>query len=107
MAVTMAESDALGQVMRFKSWLVLARYGLFVILTLLLINFNFHDPSLATLLIGGWLMLIGGYYLWSISKNYQYAPLGWYWLPILQLTADMAVIMGSLSGLIKLYEKKD
>lgn len=38
------------------------------------------------------------YGLWAIEKNYRYAKNGWYWLPVLQISSDMAVMLGSLAG---------
>jgi glycosyltransferase involved in cell wall biosynthesis len=37
---------------------------------------------------------------WSISKNARYATQGWYWLPVLQVTSDVAVMYGSIFGLL-------
>lgn len=39
------------------------------------------------------------YFLWSIYKNYRYVRENFYWLPILQIVSDFAVIWGSLIGL--------
>lgn len=38
------------------------------------------------------------YLIWSVKKNLKYAQAGWYWLPVLQLTADFCVMSGSLIG---------
>jgi glycosyltransferase involved in cell wall biosynthesis len=38
------------------------------------------------------------YSIWAITKNLRYVPNGWYWLPVLQLTADAAVMIGSIAG---------
>lgn len=40
------------------------------------------------------------YILWSIYKNYHYTSRGWHLLPLLQFTSDLAVMQGSISGLI-------
>lgn len=42
------------------------------------------------------------YLLWSAAKNYRYVNdlRALYWLPILQLTADAAVLMGSVIGIL-------
>lgn len=45
--------------------------------------------------------LLSFYIMWSILKNYRYTPRGWIMLPILQIVSDLAVLGGSLSGLIK------
>ena len=42
------------------------------------------------------------YFIWSIWKNYRYVE-DWraiYWLPVLQLTADICVILGTTAGLL-------
>ncbi len=42
------------------------------------------------------------YFIWSIWKNYRYVG-DWraiYWLPVLQLTADICVILGTTAGLL-------
>ena len=48
----------------------------------------------------------GVYSLWAIRKNIRYVSAGWMWLPILQVVSDLAVILGSLSGLKKSLDKK-
>jgi glycosyltransferase involved in cell wall biosynthesis len=48
------------------------------------------------------LLLIIPYIIWAIGKNYKYVR-HWralYWLPILQLTADVCVLFGSVVGLL-------
>jgi len=42
------------------------------------------------------------YLLWSIKKNYKYVRdiRAVFWLPVLQLTADFAILFGSLVGLL-------
>ena len=37
---------------------------------------------------------------WSIVKNYRYVrhPLAFFWLPVLQLTADISVMFGTMVG---------
>ncbi len=49
------------------------------------------------------------YIAWSIIKNSRYTPQGWYWLPVLQVTSDVVVMFGSLSGIIQklLLAKKE
>lgn len=38
---------------------------------------------------------------WAIQKNKKYVPHGWYWLPILQMSADLIVMWGTAEGLGK------
>ena len=51
----------------------------------------------------GWMLVgcLGLYLAWAIDKNRRSAPRGWQWLPLLQLTADVAVMSGSVAGLLK------
>ena len=48
------------------------------------------------------LVLVPVYLVWSILKNYKYVrdPRAIFWLPVLQITADLSVLFGSLVGLI-------
>jgi glycosyltransferase involved in cell wall biosynthesis len=41
------------------------------------------------------------YLIWAILKNKRYTPQSWWWLPILQVTADLAVMWGSTKGLLR------
>lgn len=36
---------------------------------------------------------------WAMYKNIRFARQGWYWLPILQICSDLAVMAGSAAGL--------
>lgn len=93
MIFKMAEGDIRAGIYRGKVKLLFGRYiGGLLILAATLKSGRDH----------GWIVLLFGlgcYVLWSVLKNKKYAEEGWYWLPILQLTADMAVLSGSLSGL--------
>ncbi len=94
---TMINHFALGDVQagiwRLKVRFVFVRYS---ILTCLLLGLSIlHAFTVAILIV---LFGLGIYSLWAILKNYRYVPHGWYWLPVLQLTADEAVISGSLAG---------
>lgn len=42
--------------------------------------------------------LIFLYIVWSVWKNKRYTPHGWFYLPILQVTSDLAVMAGSLAS---------
>lgn len=53
-------------------------------------------------------VLFFSYLLWAIAKNYRYVD-QWqalYYLPLLQLTADIAVLFGTTRGIIKGRQKK-
>ena len=48
-----------------------------------------------------WLLLVP-YLIWSVAKNYKYVR-HWqalFWLPVLQLTADIMVLFGTVVGLL-------
>lgn len=93
-----ALGDAEARCYRPKVWLVFSRYILAVIWIILIILL----PSKPVVL--GWLitvLFISGYILWAIQKNFRYATKSWYWLPILQLIADGAVMLGTLRGLLQ------
>lgn len=90
----MAEFDVLAGVVRFKAWLVFFRYVLLVWLMILL--------SLIHWIFALYLVLFAGflYFGWSIWKNAHYLNRGWSYLPLLQVTADLAVMWGMIKGLI-------
>lgn len=48
-------------------------------------------------------MIIFLYLLWAVWKNYRYVrhPLAFLYLPLLQITADLGVMLGTFQGLIK------
>jgi len=39
------------------------------------------------------------YLYWAYAKNRRYSPHGWYYLPLLQVVSDWAVMLGTISGL--------
>lgn len=49
------------------------------------------------------LMAFLAYLVWAVGKNYRYVdhPLALVYLPLLQITADLAVMLGALRGLLK------
>lgn len=56
----------------------------------------------------GWGLVLGliAYLIWAIAKNQRYVPQAWGWLPGLQLTADAAVMSGSVAGLLSAHRVK-
>jgi glycosyltransferase involved in cell wall biosynthesis len=91
-----ARGDAQAQLWRPKVALIFLRYGLMILSGV----FFLAQPNLVIGL--GILSLILLYISWSIAKNFQQAKAGWYWLPILQVTSDLAVMLGTLRGLVKM-----
>jgi len=46
-------------------------------------------------------LLLALYLSWAVMKNKKYVKTGWYYLPLLQVISDLAVMWGSLQGLRK------
>ncbi len=89
-----ARGDIQANIFRPKVILIFVRY-IFVVTTFLSILKLFSlQNSLVFIVISGLI-----YVAWSIQKNFAHARKGWYWLPILQVTSDIAVILGSVAGL--------
>lgn len=93
-----ARGDAAARLYRPKVILIYLRYLLALILA-------WQMLSVWQLSVTSFILIfatLGMIYLgWAVRKNYRYAPSGWGWLPVLQLTSDLAVMTGSLSGLLK------
>lgn len=89
---TFAAADVRGGVWRRQ---VLALFGRYILGVGLVLS--------AAALSGLWALLVAGsgmtlYLLWAVAKNWRYAPRSWYWLLVLQLTADLMVMGGTLWG---------
>lgn len=92
-----AQGDVQAGIIRSKVQLLFGRYILVILAVLFLIFFTQISFLRLVLILSFWL---GIYLLWAIQKNLQYAPQGWYWLPVLQITADLVVMAGSLKGVM-------
>ena len=66
-------------------------------------------------ILGIWLVFISpllacsaviGYCLWAIVKNYRATPAGWWYLPLLQIVSDIAVLAGSSHGQLRLLTQR-
>lgn len=90
-----ALGDAEARIFRPKVIIIFARYVLGLLLFLLAVRYH----SLSLLIVFG----IFSYILWSIWKNYKYCKSiqAFYYLPLLQLTSDIAVLIGTLIGFLK------
>lgn len=89
-----ARGDVQAGIVRPKVPLIFGRYLAGVLLFLYLIPMGvqiFLPFFVGTLIL---------YSFWAISKNKKYVPRGWYWLPILQVVSDIAVMSGSIAGLV-------
>jgi len=94
-----ARGDVSAGILRPKVVLVFLRYlvGTSVFIWGIIERINTGKIWILFGVIPSFLMI---YLLWSIYKNYHYTPRGWYLLPLLQITSDIAVMFGSFSGFI-------
>jgi len=90
-----AQGDAQAGLRKLKVFSIFLRYLLFFAIFWFVFN---SRPVLAFLTC---FLLLGVYLLWSISKNYRYVKEieAFFWLPVLQLVSDFAVMSGSINGL--------
>jgi glycosyltransferase involved in cell wall biosynthesis len=87
MIMRFARGDIKAGIVRPKVVSIFLRYLVFIII------FGIN--------LGIGLIIFALYLVWAIMKNKQYVKTGWYYLPILQITSDIAVMWGSLQGLHK------
>lgn len=94
MIFKMAEGDIRAGIYRGRVKLLFGRYigGLLILLAVIK-----NQSELGFLFL---LLAAVTYLVWSIQKNKNYAGGGWFYLPVLQMVADVAVILGSSSGSI-------
>lgn len=92
MFLKFAVSDIQAGIIRPKVKLLALRYYLFFFLIFLYWPFA---------------ICLFAYLLWAIAKNYKYVNdwRAFYWLPMLQLTADMSVLFGTVVGLLARSKK--
>jgi len=89
-----AKGDAAAGLRYPKTATVLGRYLIGASLLILSLK---HHPLLLF-----WLFSVLAYFLWAILKNYRYIKKwpAFFLLPLLQITADTAVILGTIKGVI-------
>jgi glycosyltransferase involved in cell wall biosynthesis len=92
MVSSMSEWDVRANVIRIKALLVVFRYVLIILFSLIAV---WWWTSFAAVLLFG---SIGLYLGWAIIKNIRHVQNGWYWLPVLQVSADIAVMWGMLKA---------
>jgi len=96
MILRFARGDVQAHIIRPKVLLVFGRY-----LGGLVVAWLLWQQSIQVALL--YLVLaISLYAVWAICKNIRFVPTGWYWLPLLQGTADLGVIIGSSWGAVLL-----
>lgn len=98
--------DVVAGIFRPKVGLIFGRY----LIGLSIISFFWYylGPESALIFLASFL---GLYCLWSISKNIRYARSGWPWLPVLQISSDVAIMIATTLAifhfsLLKLLGKK-
>ncbi|PJA00044.1 MAG: hypothetical protein COX78_01085 [Candidatus Levybacteria bacterium CG_4_10_14_0_2_um_filter_35_8] len=94
--------DIQANILREKVLLIFLRYFLMVYFLLVALVLK----SFALYIIFVFLILL--YFSWTIYKNYKYVKdcRAFFYLPLFQLTSDMAVMLGSFLGLVqKIYLK--
>lgn len=89
-----AKGDAYAGIWRPKVLFIFIRYAL-----VFCILYFVYSIKSSESLVGILVLLFGVYSIWSIKKNIRYVPSGWYYLPILQISSDLAVMGGSVVGL--------
>jgi glycosyltransferase involved in cell wall biosynthesis len=90
-----ARGDAAAGLFRPKVAILFLRYILLLLASFAILYFL--EPKFVLKL---WVPLGVLYSLWAIDKNVRYVPKGWLWLPVLQFTADTAVMVGTVTGLL-------
>lgn len=97
-----AYGDAEARILRPKVILIFVRYilGLTFLVWILLFKSSF---------IFTFVFLILVYFLWVVFKSYKYVGKisALYYLPVLQITSDIAVLTGTTMGLISLIGRKN
>lgn len=88
--------DIMAGIFRRKVKILAIRYFLFLFFFFLAVEI----PILFAPLAGGIVI----YLLWSILKNYKYVRdvRAFFWLPVLQITADVTVLFGTIVGALSL-----
>lgn len=97
-----ARGDIVSGIVRPKVVFIFFRYFAAVIGLFVLEYFWGMMAAIAFLLLVSAL-----YIVWSVAKNGRYAHQGWYWLPALQITSDVVVMYGSISGLLLWLQKSN
>jgi len=87
-----ARGDAQAGLWRPKVILIFARYAIVLVLLL------FYCLVYSWAILAVFIVLFSIYATWAIIKNFKYAKKAWYWLPVLQVVSDLAVMAGTMAG---------
>lgn len=101
MIARFAQGDAEAKILRPKVAFIFVRYFLLVLTFLIILYYSTWRSAVSFLLV-----LFVLYSLWAIEKNKKYVKNGWYWLPLLQYTADISVMLGTIKGVAKIILNK-
>ncbi len=92
MVISMAQGDVLAGVVRPKALFVVLRY-----ICMFALGFFVLAQSVAWG-VGLCMFFAITYAVWAVSKNKKYVPRGYYYLPVLQVLADLGVMLGLVRG---------
>jgi len=95
-----ALGDAEARIFRPKVLLLFVRYTFGTILLTYFLVFKSY------LILDTLYLIIFLYLLWAVFKNYRYIkhPMAFLYLPLLQAVSDVAVILGTLSGIVRYFK---
>ena len=91
-----AKGDSESRIFRFRVSLIFARYIICVVLIILFLIYKSY------LILNTIYLILLIYIIWSIIKNYKYVKdtRAVVLLPLIQITSDFAVILGTINGLL-------
>jgi len=103
MFLRFAFGDAESGILRDKVLLIFARYIFYAYLLILTVLIK--SPVLVVLTILFPILYVS----WAASKNYRYVKnIGaYFWLPMLQVTSDIAVLVGTVAGILRSLTRLD
>lgn len=94
-----AYGDIEAKILRVNVLLTILRYIIGIYLLILI-------PIMKSVYLNSFIIvLLVSYLIWSINKNYKYVrnPKALFYLPLLQFTADLAVVSGSFFAFLKIF----
>jgi len=100
-----AKGDIQAGILRPKVILIFARYAIASYFFFFYLPKIFPQTTTVAILTTIFLAALLLYSTWAILKNKKYVKHGWYYLPVLQISSDLAVMWGSLLGASILISK--
>ncbi|MBW7955314.1 glycosyltransferase [Patescibacteria group bacterium] len=95
--LSFSAADIRGKILRKKVLALYIRYILIALILTYVLIMRSLGEAIFFLILG--LLL---YSWWAVQKNKRYVGKAWYWLPALQFTADLTVMIGSGWGALSL-----